>query len=730
MSQIVQLPLGSEYREAIQSTTFCFKDPDLHGGVPLLDQFDMPRPISGNFASVFNITGSDGRRWAVKCFTRYAEDQERRYGVISSRLGQLDYPWQVSFEFLHTGIRVEGKWHPVLKMEWVQGTSLAQFIEAHLWDPAVLATVAKRFADMAIELASAGIAHGDLQHGNLLIAADGGLKLIDYDGMFVPGLETLGANERGHVNYQSPDRTLSEWGPHLDQFSAWVIYVSLVALTLDPTLWGRLRAEGDECLLFRKADYLDPRNSSALLAFRATGDERLETLASLLERLWSTHLHSLPPLRLEDLPAPATKPTMVDPASVTNVSVGQGLPSWIAAPSPAESITTAPPPSPMHAAWMSGHLPPLPSVRFASSAAAARLTALLIVLALVAVTAVTLLSTLPAAAIAASATIAVAILLLAEALLYRRTPERQARIERRSVLSRRQAELRLAQSNVQKFMEDRRRLNANEERDCDRITRRQEEVRRAEQTALTKISAELAKRSSDISARQQSLHAAESTERVNAMRLLQDQYVQAQLAARRIDSSKIPGIGESLMWNLSQVGIQTAADFTGVSLGQTYSGRYTRQVAHIHLRNGGLVHVDGIGPKKAQALDGWRRSLESTVRASQPTQLSPTQASAISQKYANQRQSLANEEQTARAQAAQRSTSVRHQSQADQAALVRELQSVRQQAAQRRAVLDRQLGVTGKEFSDADWRLAHARRAFDAYKEVRYRSYLKRIITG
>jgi hypothetical protein len=290
MSQLIQLPLGSDYSEAIQNTAYCFQDPDLHAGIPRLDQFGIPRPISGNFASVFNITGNDGRRWAVKCFTSYVVDQERRYGFISNRLGQLHYPWQVSFEFLHAGIRVRGNWYPVLKMEWVEGASLIQYIETYLWEPAALAALARRFANLTIELAKAGIAHGDLQHGNLLIAHDGGLRLIDYDGMFVPGLESLGANERGHANYQSPGRTLSEWGPHLDQFSAWVIYGSLVALSLDPTLWGILRSEGDECLLFRKDDYLDPRNSPAILAFRTTGDERLESLATLLERLWSMRL--------------------------------------------------------------------------------------------------------------------------------------------------------------------------------------------------------------------------------------------------------------------------------------------------------------------------------------------------------------------------------------------------------------------------------------------------------
>src|SRR6266498_3144903 len=144
MSRIVQVPSGAQYREALQNTLFCFQHSDLRGGTPELDPLGLPRPISGNFASVFNVAAHDGRRWAVKCFTRYAEDRERRYAAISTRLAQLNYPWTVSFEFLHKGIRIQGdSWYPVLKMEWIQAMDLVRFIEAHLLEPMVLATLAK-----------------------------------------------------------------------------------------------------------------------------------------------------------------------------------------------------------------------------------------------------------------------------------------------------------------------------------------------------------------------------------------------------------------------------------------------------------------------------------------------------------------------------------------------------------------------------------------------------------
>ena len=55
------------------------------------------------------------------------------------------------------------------------------------------------------------MAHADLQHGNVLLVparANGSLslKLIDYDGMWVPALANKKSGEVGHPAYQHPQR--------------------------------------------------------------------------------------------------------------------------------------------------------------------------------------------------------------------------------------------------------------------------------------------------------------------------------------------------------------------------------------------------------------------------------------------------------------------------------------------------------------------------------------------
>ena len=101
-------------------------------------------------------------------------------------------PWRVPFDYIPRGLLCNGRWYPILKMEWIEASGLIPFIQDHLWQSATLARLAKEFAALMQELSQRGIAHGDLQHGNLLVTVTGTLKLIDYDGMYVPGLEDLG----------------------------------------------------------------------------------------------------------------------------------------------------------------------------------------------------------------------------------------------------------------------------------------------------------------------------------------------------------------------------------------------------------------------------------------------------------------------------------------------------------------------------------------------------------
>ena len=270
----VRLPTAMEYRDALQAPDLAFLDRELRGGRPVLDRLGLPRASSGNFAAVFHVRCLL-RQYAVRCFLRSTEGMHERYRLISGALEGASATvgrWTVGFEYVSEGVRVGDAVYPLIKMEWVDGTQLHTYVRANLGRPDKIYELAGLFLTMMCDLRQSGLAHGDLQHGNILVTRAGGLKLVDYDCMFTPLMAGQWAPEVGHSNYQHPQRAAEHFDPSLDDFSSWVIYVSLVALTYAPKLWSMFDG-GDECLFLRKKDFLHPESSEVISAMRAAISE-------------------------------------------------------------------------------------------------------------------------------------------------------------------------------------------------------------------------------------------------------------------------------------------------------------------------------------------------------------------------------------------------------------------------------------------------------------------------
>lgn len=93
-----------------------------------------------------------------------------------------------------------------------------------------------------------------------------------------PALEGHECPELGHRNYQHPARTKDHFGPYLDNFSAWSIYVSLFTLSRDASLMQAV-VGGDESLLFRQYDYKNPTRSPAFAVLEEHSDSEIADLA-------------------------------------------------------------------------------------------------------------------------------------------------------------------------------------------------------------------------------------------------------------------------------------------------------------------------------------------------------------------------------------------------------------------------------------------------------------------
>lgn len=336
----MSLPSDSDYQTALQNPSRAFADEELRGGVVETGTGAMaglPRPRAGNFATIYKVT-CGGKSYAVRCFTRpYPWDLQSRYLEIERTLEKSRLPYMADFSFLPRGIHVRGRWLPIVKMEWIQGESLERYVGRHRNEPERLFCLAAEWLDLLMALRRAGVAHGDLQHGNVLVT-DEGLRLVDYDGMCVPALEGRASHERGHANYQHPGRDTGFFDTRLDAFSGWVVWLSLVALAHEPSLWERFRG-GDDCLLFRRADFAAPDRSPLFQALRASSNETLrEYVAGTLLTFLSAAPAQVRAVEVRaDAPVSAAEVEAEDSKALTHA---RALGRYIAPPRPLPRVTT------------------------------------------------------------------------------------------------------------------------------------------------------------------------------------------------------------------------------------------------------------------------------------------------------------------------------------------------------------------------------------------------------
>ncbi len=268
-------PPASDYQDAIQNPAFCFQDTELKAGQPAVNRIGLPRVASGNFASVYQIHNAT-EKWAVRCFLRQGADQQR-YALLSHYLNALTVPGLVEFAYLSPGIRVRAAWYPIVKMDWVDGITLQTFVASHVHDAAKLRSLALQWRGLLDRLRQCRIAHCDLQHGNVLVTPREQLRLVDYDGMYVPALKGQPSHELGHPNYQHPLRSAADYDDNLDNFSALAIYTALRALIAEPALWAEF--DTGENLLFSAPDYKSPGESALFQRLRESADPAVRMLA-------------------------------------------------------------------------------------------------------------------------------------------------------------------------------------------------------------------------------------------------------------------------------------------------------------------------------------------------------------------------------------------------------------------------------------------------------------------
>lgn len=304
-----------DFSDVVQNPGVCFEDNDLVQGRVAVNPRGLPLVYSGNFACVYKVS-SGSREFAVRCFTREVRDQQQRYTQLDQYLSAARPDTFVRFQYLDRGIRVKGQWYPIVKMAWVEGERLDRFVERNLNAPDILRDMAARWRGANGSLRGLNIAHNDLQHGNVMVQRDDAIRLVDYDGIFLPRFHGEDSPELGHKNYQHPLRTIRDYDESIDNFPSLVLYLSLLAISSKPQLWSEFYNQ--ENLILTKDDFASPDDSKCFMALRNIRDGNIAELATYLADLCSQPVEQVPDLESllqgvqptpSPTPEPATSPT-------------------------------------------------------------------------------------------------------------------------------------------------------------------------------------------------------------------------------------------------------------------------------------------------------------------------------------------------------------------------------------------------------------------------------------
>ncbi|MFZ0272091.1 MAG: hypothetical protein WAL34_09620 [Acidobacteriaceae bacterium] len=283
-------PNDVAYQDAIQTPRVCFKSQRLKAAQIRANDMGLPQAATGRSAIVFRA-GMGDKDVALRCFTREATAQQSRYRALHEHLASSIPRYMVEFEYRDSEILVEGKRYPVVEMGWAEGQPLHLWVEQHLRHPDHFARLADIWLGIVKDLRIRGMAHGDLSSDNCLVIGDN-LTLIDYDDFFIRRLAKSDPGEGGNRHFQHPGR-MGYYALDMDAFPARVIYLSLLALAADISLW---RFHNDENLIFTAEDYLAPRATPLWEALAKSPDKRIRLLATALAGMCAKPIEDLRPL--------------------------------------------------------------------------------------------------------------------------------------------------------------------------------------------------------------------------------------------------------------------------------------------------------------------------------------------------------------------------------------------------------------------------------------------------
>jgi len=274
-------PSRSDYETLIRRLDVFAADPAIKTGKVLMRKDGLfPQAYSGGRAVVFPVL-IESRKYAIKCWIQSLGALEERYQSISRLIQSSKPPYLIESVYREKELLFNGSRYPVLQMQWSESRTLKEWISAHINDSSLLSELAQRFLEVVADMHSMNMSHGDLQHENILISDSSAITLVDYDSIYLKGLDHLDDEVKGLPGFQHPSRSRqAKASPKSDYLSEYVIYITLLALSRKPDLWRQ--AQDHNRLLFSQEDLCNPRSSSLFRDIKS-----IDGLSELIEAFQS-----------------------------------------------------------------------------------------------------------------------------------------------------------------------------------------------------------------------------------------------------------------------------------------------------------------------------------------------------------------------------------------------------------------------------------------------------------
>jgi serine/threonine protein kinase len=276
----------------VQQSKF-IKDPVLTQGFLARKENGGILSWGGGFGLVFKVICTDVV-WAFKIWHTPLVDMEFRYKIIKEYLDKINLSYFVPFEYVKKGLFDGEKYLDTHRMRWVEGVTLDKYIEKHINEPDKLLEIANKFRKMVKDFHIHNISHGDLQHGNIMVDKNDDLYVIDYDSMFVVGLEVSIDIVNGQWGYQHPKRMDNKvMGNYLDNFSEILIFLSLQVYSEKPELWNN----DTDWFLFSKEDLEHPKSCLLFTELLKSDNILISYLANTIyKQLFYMNINEIPSL--------------------------------------------------------------------------------------------------------------------------------------------------------------------------------------------------------------------------------------------------------------------------------------------------------------------------------------------------------------------------------------------------------------------------------------------------